>query len=79
MTIVAAVRGVPTAVLVGLIRVYQAVISPLLGSTCKYHPSCSNYALIAIRRHGALRGTGLALWRIQRDQRGPHDEREHDD
>ena len=34
--------------------------------TCKYYPSCSQYALTAVRRHGALRGTGLALWRLLR-------------
>ncbi|PFG41413.1 hypothetical protein ATJ88_0048 [Isoptericola jiangsuensis] len=59
-------RIVPTAVLVGAIRVYQAVVSPMTGPTCKYYPSCSHYALVAIRTHGPLRGTGLALWRILR-------------
>ncbi len=59
-------RNVPVAVLVGMIRVYQVVISPMTGPTCKYYPSCSSYAVQAIRTHGALRGTGLALWRILR-------------
>ncbi|GAA4730174.1 hypothetical protein GCM10023216_22310 [Isoptericola chiayiensis] len=59
-------RTVPTAVLVGAIRIYQAVVSPWTGPTCKYYPSCSQYAVIALRRHGPLRGTGLALWRILR-------------
>ncbi|MCL1870837.1 MAG: membrane protein insertion efficiency factor YidD [Promicromonosporaceae bacterium] len=49
-----------------MIRVYQVVISPMTGPTCKYYPSCSHYAVQAIRTHGALRGTGLALWRILR-------------
>nr|WP_143762328.1 membrane protein insertion efficiency factor YidD [Isoptericola variabilis] len=49
-----------------MIRVYQAVFSPLTGPTCKYYPSCSTYAIIAIRTHGTLRGTGMALWRILR-------------
>lgn len=60
------ISAVPTAVLVGAIRVYQSVVSPLTGPTCKYYPSCSQYALVAIRTHGPLRGTGLALWRILR-------------
>lgn len=59
-------RDLPAAVLVGMIRVYQVVISPMSGPTCKYYPSCSHYAVVAIRTHGALRGTGLALWRILR-------------
>lgn len=59
-------RALPTAVLVGAIRVYQAVVSPWTGPTCKYYPSCSHYAVVAIRRHGPLRGTGMALWRILR-------------
>ena len=59
-------RNVPVVVLVGMIRVYQVVISPMTGPTCKYYPSCSHYAVTAIRTHGALRGTGLALWRILR-------------
>ncbi|WP_425955557.1 membrane protein insertion efficiency factor YidD [Xylanimonas sp. McL0601] len=59
-------RGIPASVLVGMIRVYQVVISPMTGPTCKYYPSCSHYAVQAIRTHGALRGTGLALWRILR-------------
>ena len=59
-------RDIPAAVLVGMIRVYQVVISPMTGPTCKYYPSCSHYAVAAIRTHGALRGTGLALWRILR-------------
>jgi putative membrane protein insertion efficiency factor len=61
-----ALRGLPAAVLIGMIRVYQAVFSPMTGPTCKYYPSCSQYAIIAIRTHGSLRGTGMALWRILR-------------
>ncbi|WP_418275442.1 membrane protein insertion efficiency factor YidD [Isoptericola jiangsuensis] len=59
-------RQLPTMVLVGAIKVYQAVVSPMTGPTCRYYPSCSQYALIAIRTHGPLKGTGLALWRILR-------------
>lgn len=59
-------RNIPVTVLVGMIRIYQVVISPMTGPTCKYYPSCSHYAVTAIRTHGALRGLGLALWRILR-------------
>ncbi|WP_125775637.1 membrane protein insertion efficiency factor YidD [Antribacter gilvus] len=61
-----ALGDLPAAVLVGMIRVYQTFISPMTGPTCKYYPSCSQYAVIALKRHGALRGLGLALWRLLR-------------
>ena len=48
------------------IRLYRAVVSPLLGPRCKYHPSCSAYALDALREYGALRGLVLAGWRVLR-------------
>lgn len=52
--------------LVLLIRAYQYALSPMLGQRCKYYPSCSNYAVEALRVHGAVRGTGLAAWRLLR-------------
>lgn len=52
--------------IIALIRVYQRVISPLLPPRCRYHPSCSQYAVIAIERFGPLRGGMLALRRILR-------------
>lgn len=57
---------VPGLVLVGLIRTYQTVVSPLTGPTCRYFPSCSHYALVAVQRHGALRGSWLAARRLGR-------------
>ena len=53
-------------ILIAFIRVYQYTISPLLGPRCRYYPSCSNYAVQALREHGALRGLGLASWRLLR-------------
>ena len=53
-------------VFIVLIRAYQFLLSPMLGQRCKFYPSCSNYALEALRVHGAVRGTGLATWRILR-------------
>ena len=52
--------------LIGLIRAYQYLVSPLLGSHCRYYPSCSHYAAEAIETHGALRGGWLALRRLLR-------------
>lgn len=54
------------AVLTGLIRLYQRLLSPLLGPRCRFHPTCSAYAVEAIGRHGALRGGWLAARRIAR-------------
>lgn len=50
----------------GLILFYRAALSPLLGPTCRYWPTCSAYALEAVERHGARRGAWLALKRIGR-------------
>ncbi len=52
--------------LLGLVRGYQVVVSPLLPQSCKYYPSCSAYAVEAIRVNGAIRGTGQAIWRLLR-------------
>lgn len=52
--------------LIRLIRWYQRRLSPLLGSHCKYLPTCSQYAVEAIERYGAFRGSLMAIWRILR-------------
>jgi len=54
------------AIAVAPIRVYQRAISPALGNRCRYYPSCSEYALQAIRSYGILRGLVLAAWRLLR-------------
>ena len=53
-------------VLVLLIRVYQRLVSPLIGPRCRFYPSCSQYAAEAIQKHGAIRGIALALARQMR-------------
>jgi putative membrane protein insertion efficiency factor len=53
-------------VLQNLIRGYQLIVSPHLGPRCRFHPTCSHYALEAIGRHGAARGSWLAVRRIGR-------------
>ncbi|MDX9973515.1 MAG: membrane protein insertion efficiency factor YidD [FCB group bacterium] len=63
-----------------LIRLYQRLVSPVLnavfGPQCRFEPSCSQYAIEAIRKHGAMLGMGYAFWRILRCQpfcRGGYD------
>jgi putative membrane protein insertion efficiency factor len=52
--------------LLGLVGLYRFTISPWLGNNCRFEPSCSAYALEALRNHGAFRGTWLAVRRIAR-------------
>jgi putative membrane protein insertion efficiency factor len=51
---------------VAVIRLYQLLVSPLLPAACRFYPSCSQYALLAIRDHGILRGGWLAVTRLAR-------------
>jgi uncharacterized protein len=55
------VRGV-----VGLLRVYQLGFSPMFAGSCRFMPSCSQYAVEAVTEHGAVRGSWLALKRLAR-------------
>ena len=55
-----------SAILVTLIRVYQYLFRPLLGASCRFTPTCSDYAREAIERHGAGKGTLLAIRRVLR-------------
>ena len=56
----------PRRLLAGMVRGYQLVISPALPPSCRFTPSCSQYALEAIMRHGAARGTWLTVRRLVR-------------
>lgn len=61
-----AAGGIPARVLVGMVRLYQKIVSPILPPSCIYYPTCSAYAITAIRRFGALRGCWLAFRRVMR-------------
>ena len=63
-------------VLVGIVHAYRLTLSPWLGSSCRFEPTCSNYSLDALNAHGALVGSYLTLFRIARCQpwcAGGHD------
>ncbi|MBR0508374.1 MAG: membrane protein insertion efficiency factor YidD [Clostridia bacterium] len=53
-------------VLVAILRFYKRNISPLLPNACIYTPTCSEYAMEAIEKHGVFKGLGLAIWRVLR-------------
>ena len=55
-----------TRILIVLVAAYRYALSPMLGRSCRFHPSCSEYAQEALERHGAVRGVWLALRRIAR-------------
>jgi uncharacterized protein len=52
--------------LIGFLRAYRLLVSPLYGQVCRYHPSCSAYALDAVREHGSIKGPWLAVRRLGR-------------
>jgi putative membrane protein insertion efficiency factor len=55
-----------SALLILAVRLYQWTLRPLLGANCRFEPSCSEYAIAALRTHGAVHGAGLAAWRVLR-------------
>lgn len=62
--------ALPAALLIGLVRIYQRLLSPVLPAVfgpacgCRFYPTCSHYAIEALRGHGAMRGSWLALRRL---------------
>jgi putative membrane protein insertion efficiency factor len=59
--------NIPKFILLGLIRLYQKVVSPALPpDTCRFYPSCSHYGYQAIYKYGVIKGTGMAIWRVLR-------------
>lgn len=59
-------RDWPRQGLITLVRGYRFFLSPWLGSSCRFEPTCSAYALVALQRHGALRGGWLTAGRLMR-------------
>jgi putative membrane protein insertion efficiency factor len=57
---------VAAEILAGAVRAYQLTLRPVIGANCRFEPSCSHYAIEALRTHGALRGTALTGRRILR-------------
>ena len=66
MKATAVLRSPLRALLIGLLTAYRFAISPLYGQVCRYHPTCSAYALEAVTEHGGIRGSWLAARRVAR-------------
>ena len=64
--VLSALARLPRLLFIGLVRAYQLLLSPHLGRTCRFHPSCSNYAIQAFREYGVLKGLVLSVHRLLR-------------
>ena len=62
----AALRELPKYLLMGAVRAYRLLLSPWLGSSCRFEPTCSAFSLLALEKHGAAAGTYLTLHRLVR-------------
>ncbi len=56
----------PRGIVVKAIRAYQRFVSPLLPPSCRFSPSCSQYTLLAVQKHGVLKGSLMGAWRVLR-------------
>lgn len=64
--VMAAVRWVISFLVLFPVYFYQLIIGPLLPKVCRFHPSCSNYFIEAVKKHGPLRGSLMGVWRVCR-------------
>lgn len=58
--------GFPARLAIAVVRFYQVAVSPLLGSNCRFTPTCSSYFIRALERYGLVRGSAKGIWRILR-------------
>jgi hypothetical protein len=60
------IRKLPAWLLIGCVRLYQITLSPWLGQSCRFQPTCSNYMIAAVEKYGLWRGLGRGLHRLSR-------------
>ena len=60
------IAGLPARCVIALVRAYQFVLSPVFGGQCRFHPSCSQYFILAVEKYGVISGSCRGLWRIMR-------------
>jgi uncharacterized protein len=66
MSLLRTIVRLPALGLIGMVRLYQLTLSPLVGRQCRFQPTCSHYMIGAIQKYGAIRGTLKGAWRILR-------------
>ncbi len=64
--IITAICRLPSLFLIAGVRLYQIFLGPFFGGRCRFHPSCSNYFIQAVRKYGAISGAVRGVWRILR-------------
>jgi putative membrane protein insertion efficiency factor len=62
----AKLRQLPAHMLIGMVRLYQKLLSPVFGQRCRFYPSCSEYFILAVKKYGAVSGALRGIWRILR-------------
>ena len=60
------IARIPSRILIGLVRIYQWTLSPIIGRQCRFQPTCSHYFIGAVEKYGAVRGSAKGIWRICR-------------
>ena len=66
MSLLRFILRLPSFVLIGLVRIYQWTLSPIIGRQCRFQPTCSHYFIGAVEKYGAIRGSLKGVWRICR-------------
>ena len=66
MIYVRSIKKLVAGIIIFIIRIYQKVISPLIGKNCRFYPTCSEYSVLALKKYGPLKGSYLAVKRILR-------------
>ena len=61
-------RKLPAACVIALVRGYQRFLSPVFGGQCRFHPSCSQYFILAVEKYGVISGSLRGIWRILKCQ-----------
>lgn len=66
MSLLRLIVRLPSLFLIGLVRIYQWTLSPIIGRQCRFQPTCSHYFIGAVEKYGAIRGSLKGIWRICR-------------
>jgi putative membrane protein insertion efficiency factor len=66
MSLLRTIWRLPAETLVACVRLYQLLLSPIFGKQCRFHPTCSEYFILAVRKYGAVSGSLRGAWRIMR-------------